>query len=151
MNDYRLKRTLIGQLPLGADLYNSVSAIVRRENIRMGRVHGLGATTHARLAYYDQQTLKYNPLEFTGGMEILSLHGNISMRDGQPFAHLHVVLGDAAGRTFGGHLLEGTTVFACELFIDEFDGEEYHRRQEPATGLFLWERGHFDPSPQTGA
>ncbi len=141
MNHYSVKRTIMGQLPHGADLYKSVSAIVRREKIRTGRIQGLGATTHAVVAYYDQSLKKYTPLEFPGGMEILNLHGNVSIRDGEPFVHLHILLGDAQGHVFGGHLLEGTTVFACELFIDELDGQELVRRQEPRTGLFLWDSG----------
>ncbi len=141
MSHYTVKRTLMGQLPHGADLYKSVTAIVRRENIRTGRIQGLGATTHAVVAYYDQSLKKYNPLEFAGGMEILNLHGNVSIRDGEPFVHLHILLGDAKGNVFGGHVLEGTTVFACELFIDELDGGELVRRQEPRTGLFLWDSG----------
>jgi len=136
-----VKRTIMGQLPYGADLYESLSEIVRRERIRLGRIQAIGATTHAVVAYYDQQTKTYNPLEFAGGMEILNLNGNISIRDGNPFVHVHLLLGDAQGRVFGGHLLPGTKLFACEVTIDEFDGEELSRAKEDRTGLFLWTSG----------
>ncbi|HUN66389.1 MAG TPA: PPC domain-containing DNA-binding protein [Bacteroidota bacterium] len=135
---YSIKRTIIGQLPYGADLYESLTQLVKKEGITCGRIAGLGATTHAVVAFYDQKTHVYNPLEFPGGMEILNLHGNISVRDGQPFVHVHIVLGDAAGRVFGGHLLPGTRLFACEVFVDEFDGPPLTRNQEPRTGLHLW-------------
>ena len=132
----------MGQLPYGADLYESLSDVVRREKIRLGRIQANGATTHAVVAYYDQQTKIYNPLEFTGGMEILNLNGNISIRDGNPFVHVHILLGDAQGRVFGGHLLPGTKLFACEVTIDELDGtEELSRAKEDRTGLFLWTSG----------
>ncbi|HLF15172.1 MAG TPA: DUF296 domain-containing protein [Bacteroidota bacterium] len=141
MNDYRVKRTILGQLPYGSDLYDELTAIVRRENIRIGRVQALGATTHARVAYYDQDTKTYNPIDFPGGMEILNVHGNISLRDGQPFVHVHILLGDAEGKIFGGHVLPGTKLFACELFIDELEGPPLERKQEPKTGLHLWMTG----------
>lgn len=145
MSGYKIKRSIMGQLPFGADLYEGLTTIVQRENIRVGRLHGLGATTHAMVAYYDQRVKKYNSLEFPGGMEILNLHGNISIREGKPFVHAHIVLGDPNGNTVGGHLLPGTKVFACEVFIDEFEGEELVRQQENNTGLFLWKSGNLIP------
>jgi predicted DNA-binding protein with PD1-like motif len=143
MHDYKIKRTIMGQLAFGADLYEGLTSIVQRENIKTGRLHGLGATTHAVVAYYDQNKKKYNSMEFPGGMEILNLHGNVSIRDGKPFIHAHIVLGDPKGNVFGGHLLPGTKLFACEVFIDELEGEELTRHQEEKTGLFLWKAGNL--------
>ena len=133
----------MGQLPYGADLYESLTEIVQKENIRLGRIQAIGATTHAIVAYYDQNTKKYNPIEFTGGMEILNLNGNISMRDGKPFVHVHILLGDAQGKVFGGHLLPGTKLFACEVFVEEFEGKELVRTHDERTGLYLWKSGHL--------
>ena len=132
------RRTIIGKLDAGADLYEGLTACVRREKIRLGRIQGIGATTHAVIAFYDQERKKYNNIELLGGMEILALNGNISIRDGAPFVHAHIVLGDAQGRAFGGHLLPGTKVFAFEAVIDEFDGEEITRALDGRTGLYLW-------------
>lgn len=141
--EYRVKRTLAGQLPRGSDLHEELTKIVRRENIRLGRIHGIGATTHARVAYYDQNTKTYNPIEFEGGMEILNIHGNVSEKDGEPFVHIHILLGDPGGRTFGGHVLPGTKLFACEIFIDELGGEPLVRDHDPGTGLHLWKTGRL--------
>lgn len=141
MKSHKLRRTIIGQLPLGADLHEGLTQIAQREQIRCGRIQGLGATTHAVVAYYDQSEKKYKSMEFPGGMEILNLHGNISLRDGKPFVHAHILLGDPQGKVFGGHLLPGTKIFALEVFIDEFEGEEFVREQEDTTGLFLWNTG----------
>jgi len=138
---YELRRTIIGQLTHGADLLEGLTQFVQKENIRCGRIHGMGATTHAIVAYYDQNMKQYKPMEFKGGMEILNLHGNVSIRDGNPFVHVHILLGDQQGRIFGGHLMPGTKVWACELFLDEFDGEELVREHEEETGLFLWKTG----------
>jgi predicted DNA-binding protein with PD1-like motif len=138
MNNYKLLRTLIGQLPHGSDLYDSLTELVQKENIKLGRISGIGATTHAVVAYYDQNTKKYNSLEFSGGMEILSLNGNVSLRDGKPFVHVHILLSDAEGKVYGGHLLPGTKLFACEVTVDEFEGNELVRGFDERTGLWLW-------------
>ena len=141
MTTYTTRRTFMGQLPYGSDLLESLTQIVQRENIRLGRINALGATTHAVVAYYDQNTKTYNPLEFKGGMEILNLHGNVSIRDGKPFVHVHILLGDAEGKVFGGHVMPGTKLFACEVFIDELEGGELLRAREERTGLHLWKTG----------
>ncbi len=141
--NYTVKRTIMGQLPLGADLLEGLTEIVQREKIRLGRIQAIGATTHAVVAYYDQGTKRYNPMEFPGGMEILSLSGNVSVRDGKPFVHVHVLLGDFQGRVFGGHVLPGTKLFALEVFIDEFEGDPLSRSQDDRTGLFLWTSGQL--------
>jgi uncharacterized protein len=141
MNHYRTKRTIIGQLASGSDLYEEMTKIVQREDILIGRIQGIGAVTQAKIGYYDQNKNEYINLEFSGGMEIVSLTGNISMRDGKPFIHAHIVLSDREGKTYGGHLLPGTKLFACELFIEEFDGEKLIRTKDGRTGLFLWDSG----------
>jgi predicted DNA-binding protein with PD1-like motif len=141
MTNYKLKRTIIGQFPHGTDLLDGLTQLVQKENIRAGRIHGIGATTHAIIAYYDQNTKKYNSMEFIGGMEILNLTGNVSIRDGKPFVHVHMLLSDPQGKVFGGHLMPGTKLWVCEVFIDEFDGEELVRGHDENTGLFLWKTG----------
>ena len=133
----------MGQLPFGTDLLEGLTSIVQKENIRLGRIHAIGATTHAVVAYYDQNTKKYNPMEFSGGMEILNLTGNISIRDGKPFVHVHIVLSDREGKSFGGHVLPGTKLFALEVFIEELEGDELVRAHEEKTGLYLWKSGQL--------
>ena len=141
MSTYKTRRTIIGQLASGSDLYEEMTKIVQREDILIGRIQGIGVVTQAKIAYYDQNKSEYINLEFSDGMEIVSLTGNISMRDGKPFIHAHIVLSDREGKTFGGHLLPGTKLFACELFIEELDGEKLIRTKDGKTGLFLWDSG----------
>lgn len=143
MANYKLKRTIIGQIPHGTDLLEGLTQLVQKENIRCGHIHGIGATTHAIVAYYDQNTKKYNSMEFTNGMEILNLTGNVSIRDGKPFVHVHILLGDPHGKVFGGHLMPGTKLWACEIFIDELEGEKLVREKNEKTGLFLWKTGYL--------
>lgn len=140
MSNHDVKRTIIGQIRRGADLYNDITRIVLEKQIRIGRVTGMGAVQRAKLAYYDQKDLKYREITFNEPMEIVSLYGNISIKDGRPFGHIHVSLSDEHGNTHGGHLLpDNTPVFACEIMIEEFDGEEIIRTVDEKTGLALWQ------------
>jgi uncharacterized protein len=139
MSEYTIRRTIMGQLEKGADLYNSIMRIAGEHDIRMGRVTGMGAVQRSTVAYYDQKTMKYCNIAFDGPMEIVSLYGNISLKDGNAFTHVHVVLADEKGNGKGGHLLPGETpVFACELTIEELDGPDLAREADKETGLTLW-------------
>jgi len=141
VSGYVVKRTIVGRLANGSDLYDGITRVAQENDIRIGRVTGMGAVQKAKLAYYDQKTMKYSVIEINEPMEIVSLYGNISTKDGQPFAHAHVVLSDEKGNGKGGHLLPGgTPVFACEVTIEEYNGPELRRDFDEQTGLFLWDK-----------
>lgn len=53
--------------------------------------------------------------------EILSLQGNVSIKEGEPFVHLHVSLADESFSAVGGHLFEGTVSMTIELVIIELN------------------------------
>ncbi|MBI4536278.1 MAG: DNA-binding protein [Ignavibacteriae bacterium] len=139
MSNYSAKRTIIGHLERGTDLHDGITRIVQENAIRTGRVTGLGAVQKAKLAYYDQKQMKYTDIEINEPMEIVSMYGNVSVKDGKPFLHCHVALSDEKGNGKGGHLLpNGTPVFACEITIEEYEGPEIHRSLDERTGLTLW-------------
>ncbi|MFZ5591022.1 MAG: PPC domain-containing DNA-binding protein [Bacillota bacterium] len=133
-------RTLIGRLAKGEDLLDALNRICQEENIRLGKIQAIGALIKASVGYYHQDTQKYSQLTFNEHLELISLQGNISVKDNQPFVHAHVALMKQDGQMFGGHLMPGCQVFACEYIINEFLPEEaeFIRQYDPETGLFLW-------------
>jgi hypothetical protein len=135
---YSVKRTYIGRLPYGADLLESITKICKEENIRTGKVMAIGAVQKAMLSFYNQREKRYENMEIDHEMEIVSCIGNVSVLNGQPAVHCHITLADNNGRCIGGHLMIGTVVFACEVVIDELDGEILNRHHDEQTGLPLW-------------
>lgn len=140
---YKYKRTFIGSIPSDADLYDTLSKIVIEEDIRIGKIMAIGAVTNAVIGYFDQNKKEYLKIELHDGFEILSCIGNVSVRDGKPFVHAHITLSDREGKVFGGHLMPGTKVFACEVFIDEYAGEDLIREKDASTDLFLWKNKYI--------
>lgn len=138
MEKYSPGRVVMGRLDHGADLLEEITEICRKEGIRMGRVEAIGAVSGARLGFYDQKTREYQFFTIDQPLEILKLAGNISIKDGDPMVHAHVVLGDKDGKAFGGHLAPGTTVFACECIIGVLEGPVLERKSDRETGLPLW-------------
>ena len=128
----------MGRLRHGADLLEELTAVCIKQNITLGRIEGLGAVQKACIAFYDQQAREYRPVTIDLPLEILKLVGNVSLKDGAPFVHAHVTLGDAEGKAYGGHLAPGTVVFACEFILEVLEGPDFERGYDEETGLQLW-------------
>ena len=128
----------MGRLSHGSDLLEEITALCRKENIRLGRVEALGAVQQARLGFYDQQTREYQFMVLNQPLEITKLVGNVSLKENLPFVHAHVTLADKECHAFGGHLAPGTKIFACEIILEAYDGPLLQREFDGETGLPLW-------------
>lgn len=144
----------MGKLPHQSDLIGALTEAAAANDIRAGALQVIGALRGARLGFYDQWSRTYRELAFAKPLEIVSGMGNVSLRDGKPFVHLHLALSDEEGKVFGGHALEGCTVFAAEYIIIPLPGVTPVRGFDETTGLHLWEReqypapGHKELSPE---
>jgi predicted DNA-binding protein with PD1-like motif len=138
------QQSWMGRIAPGEDIIKSLEAFCGEKGIQAAWVQCIGAVSKATISYYEQREHKYYLKELTGDYEIVSCYGNISMKDGQPFGHLHIVLSDTDYACFGGHLMPGTvSVFACEFVVHAFDtpnGPEplFCRMFDEQTGLALW-------------
>ncbi len=135
---YSIRRTYIGRLPEGADLLESITKICKEEGIKLGKITAIGAVKKAAFAIYNQIEKKYENIELNEELELLNCTGNVSLLNGQPFVHCHIIFSDRNGKCFGGHLTLGTIIFVCEMIIEEYDGELLERAYDESTGLPLW-------------
>lgn len=133
------QRTWIGRLEKGDDLLQGLTEVCLSEGINAGSLQALGAVECGAIGFFDQEAGQYRETRFDREMELASLIGNISQKDGQTFLHCHVVLADRDGHCYGGHLVEGNRVFACEFVVVDTEGGAVPvRRHDSATGLMLW-------------
>ncbi len=137
LRDFKIKRVIKGRLLKGDEIISEITKILKENSIKAGLISGIGAVSRAKIGYYDQEKRQYIWEEIKEPMEILSLKGNISIKEDEPFAHLHIILSRKDYSSIGGHLFEAD-VFAFEFEIIELDGEPYERTFDEDTGLFLW-------------
>jgi uncharacterized protein len=137
-NQVKLNRILVGKLKHNEDLLKELVSVCRKEDIQLGRVNAIGAVKKARIAFYDQKARQYKFLEIDKNLEISSLTGNVSISNDEHIVHAHITLCDCNGTAYGGHLAEGTIVFACEFILEVYDGPKYLREYDETTGLPLW-------------
>ena len=138
IREVKAVKMFMGKLAHGVDLLEEITKICVEQDICLGSVEALGAVKKARLGYYNQQDQEYCFFDLNQALEITNLTGNISIKDGAPVVHAHVTLSDKEGHAYGGHLAQGTIIFACEVAIQVLDGPEFERGFDQETGLPLW-------------
>ena len=113
-------QTLAIKLDVGDEIVSCVLQAARDFRIPSGTVSGLGAVRSAEIGLFDPNDRIYHKTVLTQHLEIASLTGNLSTKDGEPYAHLHIVLGDIHGNAFGGHLSQAVIGATAEIFIQIF-------------------------------
>lgn len=135
--EYNASKDLILRLKHNADLVQSITELARSKGVEAGSFTAIGALKRARLGYYDQKSHEYREMKIDTPHEMASCIGNVSLKDGEPFIHAHVVLADETGNTKAGHLFEGI-VFAAEVHLRQLEGPKLERKYDEVTGLSLW-------------
>lgn len=108
------------RLDAGDEIVASVLKAARDYRISSGTISGLGAVRSAEIGLFDPADQQYHKTTLTQPLEVASLCGNLSTKDGEPYAHLHIVLGDVHGSAFGGHLSAAVVSATAEIFVQIF-------------------------------
>lgn len=111
-------------------------ALAREQEWLSGSISGLGGVRNVKLAYFDVLRKEYLPIQVDGVVELVSLTGNLTIVDGEPFWHLHAVVSDAAGSVTAGHLASLEVAVTLECWID-IVGERVERWRDEVSGLNL--------------
>jgi predicted DNA-binding protein with PD1-like motif len=131
-------RRVVARLPHGGDLLAEIAAVADAHGMATAELRAIGALSEARLAFYDQEAKTYGEFDVDGAVELVSLLGNVSRRDGATAVHAHATLAGHDGACVGGHVIPGCRIFAGELILQELVGEALERGFDEVTGLPLW-------------
>jgi len=126
----------VARLETGADWRAEIESLADAVDADAAWFTALGAVQDAELWFYDQDECAYEPIEFDEPLEVASCVGNVSLLDGDRFAHTHVVLSGPDGNAVAGHLNEAT-VWAGEVHLRVFE-EPLERDYDETTDLDLW-------------
>jgi predicted DNA-binding protein with PD1-like motif len=124
-------------LPRGTELLEGLTRFCRERGIFSGQISGIGAVKDVQLGYFDVHRREYLSKDFgDADLELLSLNGNVSLKEGEVFVHLHAVVSDERFQCFGGHLFRATVAITAEMFVQPLAGRPA-RAVDPVTGLHL--------------
>ena len=112
----------------GQDLKAELDALVKQQRIEAGAMLTcVGSLTDVTLRLANQD----GPSVWQGHFEIVSLVGTLSTNG----SHLHLSVSDSTGRTIGGHLLAGCTIYTtAEIVVGVMPGLRYVREPDPTFG-----------------
>ena len=138
---YRYKKSggkYILSLDNHVSLMEALTAFCRERVMLSASVMGIGAVSSATFRFLDPSTMKYVDKTFDEQMELTSIVGNISRKDGEPYLHIHVTASRSDYSCIGGHLLDARINGACELFVRDY-AVSTGRRLDPETGLNMYD------------
>ncbi len=136
--EYTNGRSFLIRLSHKMDLLSEITGFCKENKLTAAFISAIGAVEQATIGYFDQEKREYQSHAINKPMEITHLAGNLSKKDGKPMIHAHIILADKSGRTFSGHLMSPTAVFACEVFLQELIGPALARDFDEETSLPLW-------------
>ncbi len=118
----------------GDEVLQTFTGYLAKQHVAAGRFQAIGAFKQFQLRYFDTAIMRYQARDFDQQVEVLSLLGDVSLRDGQPLIHSHIVLGTSDFQTLGGHLARGIVEPTLELILTVLD-TELVREKDQRTGL----------------
>ena len=134
----RFENTLVIRMDRGEEICGTLAAICEKEDVELAEVSALGAVDRAEMAIYDVPSKTFFRKTFEGPMEIGSLVGSVTRKDGKPYLHLHGVVCDSELAAHGGHIASMRVSATCEMIVRVFPGE-VGRRMDDGIGLNLFQ------------
>lgn len=108
-------------LERGEFIRSTIEGLCVKEGIRGAMLSGIGALEDPELGFYRLNLRNYDHRTFQGIFELVSLQGNITLKDDKPFMHVHVAIGDEDFQVFGGHLFDARVGVVVELFLTQLE------------------------------
>ncbi|MGH7639139.1 MAG: PPC domain-containing DNA-binding protein [Gemmatimonadaceae bacterium] len=132
--------TFVVVLDVGEEALSTLSAFAKKQGLAASHFVGLGAFSDVVVGFFDWQRKDYERIVIREQVEVLSLVGDITLADGTPRVHAHVVVGKRDGTAHGGHLIEGHVRPTLEITLVETPAH-LRRVHDPATGIALIDPG----------
>lgn len=130
-------KTFVLILETGEELTTTLNKFATENKLSASSFKAIGAFSSVKLGWFNWETKKYQTaVELNEQVELLSLIGDIALKDGKPQVHAHVVIGKSDGTAHGGHLLEARIRPTCEIVLSE-SPKHLEKQIDPESGIAL--------------
>ena len=127
---------IVAKLEIGEEFMSTLTEFASRENLIAGSISAIGALRSYELGYYYLDSKEYGRKKFEANAELIACSGNIALREGKPFLHVHAALGQEDFSLVGGHLFSGIAAVTVEVILQRLPGK-MERKFDERTGLFF--------------
>ena len=130
------------RLDKGDEITASLAALCKQEGVTAAAVQGIGGCGYAAVGVFDPEAKTYRRQEVASTLELISLDGNVTFYEDQPYLHLHASFAyhdeQDAPRVLAGHLLEAVISLTGEIVLTPAGGV-ITRRYDDALGIRVWD------------
>lgn len=113
-------KTFILVFETGDELAKGLREFAEQESLSAASFKAVGVLSSVRLGWLSWESKTYEPsVTLNEQVELLSLVGDVALKDGSPVVHAHAVIGKKDGTAHGGHLLEAYIRPTCEVVLTE--------------------------------
>lgn len=124
-------------LDTGDELADGLAQFAKQEKLAGSSFKAIGALSQVKLGWFDWETKKYREsVALDEQVELVSLIGDIALKDGKPQVHAHIVVARKDGTAHGGHLMEAHVRPTCEVILTE-NPAHLQKQFDPESGLAL--------------
>ncbi|MGA7316972.1 MAG: PPC domain-containing DNA-binding protein [Silvibacterium sp.] len=129
--------TFVVILDTGDEVLSSLESVAQTERLAGSSFKAIGALSQVELGWFNWETRRYQTADkVEEQVELLSLIGDIALKDGEPQVHAHLVIGRQDGSAHGGHLVRAIVRPTCEIVITE-SPKHLQKEIDPESGIAL--------------
>ncbi|MGA9243563.1 MAG: DUF296 domain-containing protein [Silvibacterium sp.] len=129
--------TFVVILDTGDEVLSSLESVAPTERLAGSSFKAIGALCLVEVGWFYWETRKYQTaVKIEEQVELLSLIGDIALKDGEPQVHAHLVIGRQDGSAHGGHLVRAIVRPTCEIVITE-SPKHLQKEIDPESGIAL--------------
>ncbi len=123
-------------LEIGEELVDSILRYAEQSKIYAASIQAIGAIRNFELGYYVLDQKQYLRKKVDEIAELISCSGNLAIKDGNPFVHVHVSAGLRDFSVIGGHLFSAIVAVTAEVIMRPMPNV-IKRSFNNETGLYL--------------
>jgi predicted DNA-binding protein with PD1-like motif len=130
------EKTFVLIFEKGDEVIGTLKQFASEQRLLASHFTAIGALSSVVLGFFDPGSKQYRRIAVSEQVEVLSLAGDVTIQDGRPAIHAHIVVGKSDGTAHGGHLMDGRVFPTLELILME-SPKYLRRRFDAETGLAL--------------
>jgi predicted DNA-binding protein with PD1-like motif len=117
------------------ELAGILHAFASEQKLASASFKAIGALSSVKLGWLNWETKQYEPsVSLDEQVELVSLIGDIALKDGEPQVHAHAVVGRRDGTAHGGH--QARVRPTCEVVLTESPAH-LKKQFDPTAGIAL--------------
>lgn len=124
------------RLDSGESVREPLTRLLGAEGIGFAAISAIGAVGSANVWFWNAATREYETHDVTEQMEVVSLLGTATIKEGVPFVHMHVALGRRDLSIIGGHFGDAVVHPTLEIRVNR-EAEAIQRELDESCGLFV--------------